>query len=115
MRPDTCAPTCTVTSADRVPVAVTRATSRPFSTLVVVHFTSAGFWWVFIQAKPPIASSAIATTTIQPTFKRGVGITRRTILCETQRATAFTKFYRPLTPSLGCPPPRDRNHFNNFG
>ena len=44
MRPETWLPTCTVTSAESVPVAVTRATMRPWSTLTV-SYLSAGLRW----------------------------------------------------------------------
>ena len=42
MRPETWLPTCTVTSAERVPVAVTRATTGPLSPLAVVKRSGEG-------------------------------------------------------------------------
>src|ERR1043165_6322616 len=41
-RPETCAPTCTVPRADRVPFAVTCAAIVPFVTLTVLNVTGAG-------------------------------------------------------------------------
>src|SRR5439155_20761741 len=53
MRPDTCAPTCTVTSAESVPVAVTRATTRPRSAFTVSNFGAAD-----LREQPASASAA---------------------------------------------------------
>src|SRR5689334_2641608 len=54
MRPDTWLPTWTVTSAESVPVAVTRATIRPRSTEAVSNFSSDDFF------PHPTASTASA-------------------------------------------------------
>ncbi len=44
MRPETWLPTCTVTSAERLPVAVTLAAIAPRSTAAVSYWTSALGW-----------------------------------------------------------------------
>src|SRR4051795_9961894 len=59
MRPDTWLPTCTVTSADTVPVAVTRAVIRPRSTLTVSYLVSGRlFERAYANTAPPMAKSA---------------------------------------------------------
>src|SRR5262249_48095079 len=67
MRPDTCAPTCTVTSADKVPVAVTRATIRPRWTFAVSN--SGGGLGPKTSARTPAATGTGATT-----LRRGGGM-----------------------------------------
>ena len=46
MRPETCAPTCTVVTADNAPVAETRETTSPVSTTAVSSLGGVGVWCV---------------------------------------------------------------------
>src|SRR5260370_9023094 len=64
MRPDTCAPTCTVTSGDSVPVAVTRATTRPRSTAAVVNLGGLGALARAYQTAPPAITASTSPAMI---------------------------------------------------
>ncbi len=66
IRPDTCVPTWTVTSADNVPVAVTLATTEPRSTVTVSKrggaFAATWRRQAQIPTPPPTSTTAISTT-----------------------------------------------------
>ena len=79
--PETCVPTWTVTSADSVPVAVTRATIRPRSTAAVSNSTG-GFLCAARQRQTP--KPAVNSTT---SAARDVASKRRVFVIEERNPT----------------------------